>query len=47
MAGEFISPKNWPPKVMIFAGSNGSCKTTIHVAKTVGVYFFLIAAIFD
>ena len=39
MVGEFMSQKNRLPEVMIFAGPNGSGKTTItRMAKTVGVY---------
>lgn len=39
MEGEFMSPKTRLPEVMVFAGPNGSGKTTItRMAKTVGVY---------
>ena len=39
MEGEFMSQKNRLPEVMVFAGPNGSGKTTItRMAKTAGVY---------
>ena len=39
MEGEFMSQKNRLPEVMIFAGPNGSGKTTVtRMAKTIGVY---------
>ena len=39
MEGEFMSSKTRLPEVMVFAGPNGSGKTTItRMAKTVGVY---------
>lgn len=37
--GEYIQMKNRLPEVIVFAGPNGSGKTTItRMAKTVGVY---------
>jgi len=39
MEGEYIQMKNRLPEVIVFAGPNGSGKTTItRMAKTVGVY---------
>ena len=39
MEGESTPMKNKLPEVVVFAGPNGSGKTTItHMAKTVGVY---------
>lgn len=39
MEGEFIQMKNRLPEVIVFAGPNGSGKTTITcMAKTIGVY---------
>jgi predicted ABC-type ATPase len=39
MEGEFIQMKNRLPEVIVFAGPNGSGKTTItRMAKTIGIY---------
>lgn len=39
MGGEFMSKKNRLPEIIIFAGPNGSGKTTItRMARTIGVY---------
>ncbi len=39
MEGEFMSKKNRLPEIIIFAGPNGSGKTTItRMARTIGVY---------
>ena len=39
MEGEFMSKKNRLPEIIIFAGPNGSGKTTItRLARTIGVY---------
>ncbi len=39
MEGEFMSKKNRLPEIIIFAGPNGSGKTTItRMAITIGVY---------
>ena len=39
MEGEFIQMKNRLPEIIVFAGPNGSGKTTItRMAKTIGVY---------
>ena len=42
MEGEFIQMKNRLPEIIVFAGPNGSGKTTItRMAKTIGVYIIL------
>ena len=42
MEGEFIQMKNRLPEIIVFAGPNGSGKTTItRMAKTIGVYIML------
>ena len=39
MEGEFMSKNNRLPEIIIFAGPNGSGKTTItRMARTIGVY---------
>lgn len=39
MEGEFMSKKNRLPEIIIFAGPNGSGKTTItRMTRTIGVY---------
>ncbi len=39
MEGEFMSKKNRLPEIIIFAGPNGSGKTTItRMARTISVY---------
>ena len=39
MEGEFMSKRNMLPEIIVFAGPNGSGKTTItHMARTIGVY---------